>query len=247
MAATIRATATDTLNRVAAEIGLDPVQDPWNTTDKTFRQMTYLLNIAGEELCQLYPWEFLTKEHNIQTQSTDSGDYDLPDDFLYMVNQTGWERAENVPLYGPLTPQDWQYLLGRDLVSHTIYASFRLNEGKFRIFPQPPPDNLDIHFEYVARNWVLDSSTGESMTDRVDTGSDIPLFDRTLLSRMLKVKILEAKGMDTTKAQGDLNQAWQMITAHDKGADILSAARGTRGYPYLDSFRSVPDTGYGTY
>ena len=246
MTATLQATATETINRVAAEVGISPVADPYNTTDDSITQMTYLLNVAGEELCQLYPWEFLVREHQIQTVDTDSGDYPLPADWLYMMNQTGWERSENVPLYGPLSGQDWQYLLGRDLVSHTIYASFRIQQGLFTIFPQPPPNGLDIHFEYISRNWVIDSETGNSLVDRVDKGADTPLFDRTLLSRYLKLKWKESRSLDTTTAQADVNQMFQMLTAHDKGAQILTAGRNARGYPYLDSWTNVPDTGYGT-
>jgi hypothetical protein len=245
MTATLTAPANDILNRVAAEVGLDPVSNPWGSEKQEFKQMRYLLNIAGEELCQLYQWEFLNQEHQITTSDTDSGNYPLPDDFLYMINQTGWERAENVPLFGPLSAQDWQWLLGRDLVSYTIYASFRIKDGLFSIFPQPPPNGLDIHFEYVARNWVIDSSSEDTLADAVKTGADTPLFDRTLLSRYLKVKFLEAKSLDTTKAQADLNQMFELLGSHDKGADVLSAGRNRRGFPYLDGFTSVPDTGYG--
>jgi hypothetical protein len=245
MTATLTAPANDILNRVAAEVGLDPVSNPWGSEKQEFKQMRYLLNIAGEELCQLYQWEFLNQEHQITTSDTDSGNYPLPDDFLYMINQTGWERAENVPLFGPLSAQDWQWLLGRDLVSYTIYASFRIKDGLFSIFPQPPPNGLDIHFEYVARNWVIDSSSEDTLADVVKTGADTPLFDRTLLSRYLKVKFLEAKSLDTTKAQADLNQMFELLGSHDKGADVLSAGRNRRGFPYLDGFTSVPDTGYG--
>jgi hypothetical protein len=244
MTATLQATANDILNRVAAETGLEPVTDPWGSTQQEFVQMRYLLNIAGEELSQLYAWEFLNGEHQITTLDTDTGNYPLPDDFLYMLNQTGWERAENVPLFGPLTPQDWQYLLGRDLVDQTIYASFRLKDGQFSIFPQPPPNGLDIHFEYVSRNWVIDSTASGNTQDRVKTGADTPLFDRTLLSRALKVKFLEAKSLDTTKAQADVNQMFDLLTSHDKGAVILRAGSTSRGFPYLDG-SSVPDTGYG--
>jgi hypothetical protein len=245
MTSTIRSTANDILNRVGVEVGLDPVNDPYSTTDKSYVQMRYLLNVAGEELCQAYEWGDLVEEHSIQTQATDSGDYDLPADFLYMINQTGWERAESVPLYGPLSAQDWQYLLGRDLVSHTIYASFRLKEGKFSIFPQPPPDGLDIHFEYIRRNWVLEAGTTDSFTDSVETGGDVPIFNRTLISRYLKVKWLEAKRFDSTRAQADLNQIFEQLTGRDKGSKILSAGRNARGYPYLNSWTSVPDTGFG--
>lgn len=244
MAAILTATANNILNRVAAEVGLPTAVDPYSSQDPNFVQMTYLLNIAGEELSQLYPWEFLAREHQILTSDTDSGDYPLPVDFLYMLNQTGWERSENVPLFGPLSAQDWQYLLGRDLVNQTIYASFRIQEGQFTIFPQPPPNGLDIHFEYQSKNWVIDSTTGTPTSDAVKTGADIPLFDRTLISRALKVKYLEAKGFDSNKAQDDFNQMYQMLTSHDKGADVLSAGRRRVGYPYLSPY-NLPDTGYG--
>ena len=163
-----------------------------------------------------------------------------------MLNQTGWERSENVPLTGPLSGQAWQYLLGRDLVSTTIYASFRIKQGEFSIFPQPPPNGLDIHFEYQSRNWVSDSTTGFATNkDRVTVGADIPMFDRTLLSRYLKVKFLEAKGFDSSKAQADLNQIFQLTNSQDKGAGVLSAGGGYRGFPYLDGYHNTPDTGYG--
>lgn len=245
MPAILLATATEILNRVAAEVGLDPVTDPYNTTDKSFRQMSYLLNVAGEELCQLHPWEFLTQEYTVTTAGGEN-EYALPDDFLYMTNQTGWERSQGVPMYGPLSAQEWQYLLGRDLVSSTIYASFRIQQGIFAIFPDPPANGLDIHFEYTSRNWVLDSTTGTTYTDRVSTGADTPMFDRTLISRMVKVKYLEAKNLDTTKAQADFNQAFQLLTAHDKGSRIISAGRGARSYPYLNSWNNVADSGFGS-
>jgi len=245
MSSNLTATANDTLNRVAAEVGLPVAQDPWSSQDPDFERMRYLLNIVGEELSQAYPWEFLVREHQIQTQDTDTGDYPLPDDFLYMMNQTGWERSENVPLFGPLSGQDWQYLLGRDLVSSTIYASFRIQQGLFTIFPQPPPTGLDIRYEYICRNWCIDSTNGGVPAPSVKTGADIPLFNSTLISRALKVKWLDAKNYDSTKAQDDYNQIYALLTEHDKGAEILSAGKNRRYFPYLDGFRNTPDTNYG--
>ena len=237
-------TANQCLNRVAAEIGVAPVVDPFASVDPTFVQLRYLLNTAGEELYQAYPWELLNRSHQITTSALDTGDYDLPDDFGYMINQTGWERDQNVPLWGPLSPQDWTYLLGRDLVNQTIYASFRLSEGKFKLFPQPPPDGLDVNFEYISCAWVSDGEVPVTYKKECTVGSDIPLFDKTLITRYTKVKILEAKGFDSTKAQDDFNQTFSFLTGLDKGAGILNMGR-SRGFPYLNAWRNVPDTGYG--
>ena len=246
MPVTTLATASKILNRVAAEVGIEPVSDPYSpSAPQEFKQMRYLLNTAGEELCTAHPWEILSKSHQITTQSTDSGNYPLPDDFYYMINQTGWERSSNVPLMGPLSPQDWTYLQGRESVNETLYASFRLKEGTFSIFPQPPPDGLNITYEYINKNWVRDGSNATQFKDEVMGAADTPLFDKTLISRYLKVKYLESKGFDTTKAQDDFNQCFDFLTGFDKAAPVLNAGRGRRGIAYLNGAYNIPDTGFG--
>lgn len=244
MAISTVTTANDILNRVAAEVGIQPVVDPYASTDPIFVQMTYLLNTAGEELCFAHQWEQLAKEHQILTTDTDTGSYPLPDDFGYMINQTGWERKENVPLGGPLSPQDWSYLKGRDLASTTLYASFRLSDGQFNLYPEPPPNGLDINFEYQSINWVSDGQVTPSFKSQVNTGSDTPLYDRTLITRYVKLKYLESAGFDTTKAQNDFNQIFSFLTGFDKAAGILNAGRGRGGIPFL-SVWNVSDTGFG--
>lgn len=245
MTTTSVATANAILNRVAVECGLDPAPDPYASSAKHFVQMRYLLQTAGEELAFLYDWEFLKEDFQVTTSSLDTGEYALPSDFLSMLNQTGWDRTNNVPLIGPLSAQQWTYLKGRDLVGYTIYASFRISDGVFNLLPVPVPNDLDINFEYKSRNWVIDGDTPAVHKADVATGSDLPIFDRTLMSRYLKVKWLDSKGFDTTKAQDDVNMVFGLITGGDKGAPILNAGYNSRGMPYLDAFYNTPDTGYG--
>jgi len=245
MALTRTTTAANVLNRAAVEIGLDPATDPFATDDKSFLQLIALLNTAGEELATAYNWEFLVRSYQITTLSTDTGDYPLPADFLYMLPQTGWELSNQVPIGGPLSAQDWTYLQGANLASTTIYASFRQRQGLFSIFPQPPPDGLDIRFEYQTKNWVLDADDPLLEKDEVQKTGDLILFDKVLISRYLKVKFLEAKGLDSSKAQDDFVQMFSALTNLDKGVGaILNAGGARRGYPYLD-YRNVPITNFG--
>jgi len=237
--------ASEILNRVAAEVGIAPVESPLESQDPFFIQLRFLLNTAGEELMQAYPWELLIREHQIITEEGDNSEYDLPDDFGYILNQTEWDRTNNVPLGGPLSASEWTYLKGRDLASNTLYASFRISRGKFNIFPDPPPTGLDLNFEYITVNWVWNgNNVNPEYKAAVTEASDIPLFDKTLITRALKVKYLESGGFDTTKAQGDYNQIFSFLTGNDKGAPILNAGRGRGGFPYLSQW-NVPDTGYG--
>tara|TARA_R110000803_G_C11989465_1_gene321785 strand:+ start:7736 stop:8476 length:741 start_codon:yes stop_codon:yes gene_type:complete len=238
-------TANDILNQVAAEIGLSPQVDPYASQDDAFIQMRYLLNTAGNELIISYPWELMNREATINTTGNTDGVFPLPDDFYYMLDQTGWERSQNVPMFGPLSPQDWQYLLGRDLVTSTIYASFRIKEGTFNVFPNdPPPQDLDIHYEYMSKNWVSDGASVPTYKAEVTNGSDVPLYDKTLISRYLKVKMLSAKGFDTGDAKEDFAQIFGFLTGLDKGSEILNAGSNF-GFPYLNSWRNLPDSGFG--
>lgn len=244
MPVTTSITANEILNRVAVEVGLDAAVDPFSSNDQSFVQMRTLLNIAGEDLTIAHNWNFLTVEHSIDSDLDNSGEYPLPADFLYITNQTCWERNNRVPVQ-LLSAQEWQYLEGRQFATDTIYAKFRLQQGKFTIYPQPVPSGLAIFYEYTSKNWVEDGTTPGTKKDFVSTGSDRPLFDKTLITRALKVKWLEAKGFDTTKAQDDYNQTFMFLTGHDKGAPTLNAGYGTRGYPYLDIYRNTPDTNFG--
>jgi hypothetical protein len=237
------ASANDIINRVAVECGLLKDPNPVGSSDESFIQLTELLNAAGQELVELHPWQILVKEHQITTSSSDTGIYNLPDDFSYMIDQTGWERSNTVPLGGPLSAQDWTYLKGRDLVSQTIYACFRLTDNKFNIYPQPPQNGWDINFEYISRNWV--KSVGGVESDKVNSGSDFVLYEPILIQKLLRVKFLSSKGFDTAAAVIEFENMFSSRTGKDEGAPILSAGNNARGYPYLDTYRNTGDTNYG--
>ena len=100
-------TNNEVINRVAVEVGLTPVADAFSVNDPAFRQLTYLLTAAVQDLMMLYPWQILNRTFNHVTGADEQGEIDLPDDFGYMIDQTGWERSENVPLLGPLSPQTY--------------------------------------------------------------------------------------------------------------------------------------------
>ena len=238
------ATANDIINRAALEVGLVPQNDVYSTQDDSFAQLAGLMNSCGQELIELYPWEMLVKHFSVTTQAGDSGTYPLPDDFSYMIDQTGWDRTNRVAIGGPLSAQDWSYLKGRDLVSQSIYASFRLVEGRFDLFPQPPPEGLEVSFEYINRNWVQEQGTQE-YKDSADSSSDVILFEPILIVKFLKVKFLDAKGFPSQAARQEFESIFDSRTGKDKGASILNAGRGMRGVPLLHSYYNLPDSGFG--
>jgi hypothetical protein len=233
------------LRDVALEVGLARTDTAYESTNPALQQLSGLLNAAGQELVELHNWQTLVNAHQIVTQAGDTGDYPLPDDFSSMINQTHWEHTNRIPLGGPLSPQVWTYLRGRDLVSQTIYASFRQKDGLFSVFPQPPPPGLDIQFEYVSRNWVADNSDLSIRWDEIQTGADVVLFEPIVIKKYLKVKHLEAKGFDASSARLEFENMFISRAGKDTGAPVLSGSRMSGAFPYLTPYGNTADTGYG--
>lgn len=242
------ATANDILNRAAVEVGLLKSGDPVGSFDESYIQLTELLNGAGQELVELFPWQVLVESFQLTTTALDTGTYDLPDDFSYMIDQTGWEHSNRVSMGGPLSAQEWTYLKGRDLISESIYASFRLMDNKFSLFPQNPvPAGLNINFEYISRNWVQVPGDPVTYADSITTGTDIVRYEPILAIKFLKCKFLEAKGFDPTSSRLEFENMMNSRTGKDTGAPILSASGSTGRFPYLSPYGNTTDSFYGNW
>ena len=240
-------TVNQIVNAVAVQVGLTSVADVFSAADPAFTQMTSLLTTGLQTLMEDYEWNNLVRTHQITTTAVDDGSYALPSDFAYMIDQTGWERSDNVPLLGPLSAQEWTYLLGRDLVSSTIYASFRFDQNEFYIFPNNPViAGLDVNFEYISRNLIQIASAPTTYTDEATIGADVVMFPPNLIKQQLRMLFLEAKGFDNSAAAAAFARSIESWMGKDNSAGVLSVAGGRNGYPYLNGVRNTPDTGYGT-
>lgn len=237
--------AEDIVNRTAVEVGLGTSNDVWADTNPSFVQFRNLLTSCGQDLVESHEWEYMRREHSITTTDTDDGDYDLPSDFGYMINQTGWDRTNRLPVTGPLSPQQWAYLKGRNLVNSTIYISFRVHENKFNVYPDNPvPDGLDINFEYMSRNWVIPIGAPSTFEDTVQANGDIVLFKPIMIVAYLKFKFLDAKGFDSSSAMSAFTASFMKESGRNKGAPVLNAGLGTSGIPLLN-YRNIPYTNFG--
>lgn len=242
-------TAGEVINRAAVECGLAPVVDPFASADPSYRQLHYLLTSCGQTLIQDYPWQRLQLKHEITTSSADDGEYDLPVDFSYMIDQTGWQQGGPSvwPLLGPASPQVWSYLEARQLYSVSLYVWFRIAQGKFNVFPNDPvPDGIPIAFEYISRGWVIgEGDQGpESIKDQVTATGDIVLFEPVLIVKYLRLKFLSAKGFDTTSAKADFDLSLESWKGKDNSAPVLNAGRSMDLHRLIDG-NNIPDTGYG--
>lgn len=241
--------ANEVINRAAVEVGLNPVNDAFATPDPSFQSLRYLLTSCGQQLVEEFDWNISMRTHEFTTQAGDSGVYDLPDDFSYMIDQTGWQQGSPgaaFPLLGPATPQWWSYLEATKLLNVTIYAWFRIKEGKLNLWPQPPPVGIPIRYEYVSRAWVRAGDQIDVFRDVPQGPSDIILYEPILIVKKLKLAFLQAKGFDTMKAEDEYEASLEAWKGKDQSAPRLSLTRGFPGYRMLDGFNNVPETGLGS-
>jgi hypothetical protein len=242
----------DLINRVAVSVGLNKTTDPFASADPAFVQLCTLATECGQDLVQENDWQQLEREHAFVTAPGDTGLYTLPDDFGYMIDQTGWQQGAPgaaYPLLGPASAQWWSYLQASELYTVTIYAWFRIAQGQLQLWPQPPAVGIPIAYKYVSRNWVLDGNappTAPAYKDNVTQSSDVPLYEPILFLKKLKLAFLQAKGFDTTKAEDEYRVALDAWVGKDVSAPILSLNGGlSYNQPFLGT-RNVPETGYGS-
>lgn len=234
-------TANEVLNRVAIEVSLSADSDPVGSSDGDFVQMRGLLAAAGQELLELWPWQQFRGTFDIATKEGDSGSYDLPDDYAYLRDRTGWDLTNSVPIGGPVSAQEWARLEGRNLVTSTIYATYRLAEGKMDIFPQPPPIGIDLRFEYVKRDWVQETGGG-AYKDDPTVGTDVILYEPIMIIKFLKAKWLETKGFDASAARLEFENIFEARTGHDEGGATLNIGAGRRGIRYINGWGNLADS-----
>lgn len=244
-------TIGDLINRVAISIGLNSTTDPFASPDPAFIQLCTLATECGDDLMQENDWQQLQRAKSFVTAPGDSGLYDLPDDFGYMIDQTGWQQGAPgaaYPLLGPASAQWWSFLEASQLYTVTIYAWFRIADGKLQLWPQPPAPGIPIGYKYISRDWVLDGSSPPNAPvykNSVQTSSDTPLYEPILFLKKLKLAFLQAKGFDTAKAEDEFLSALESWTGKDVSAPILNLNRRYQGNRFMDGM-NVPETGFGS-
>lgn len=243
--------AGELINRVAVSVGLNKAVDPFVATDPSFVQLVTLANEVGQTLMQNHAWNRLIARRSFTTAPGDTGIYDLPDDFGYMIDQTGWQQGvpgSAFPLLGPATAQGWSYLTATALFNVTIYAWFIVREGKLQLWPQPPAEGIPIQYDYVSRGWAIEGGSDPLVpvyTDTLETAADTPLFEPILFVKGLKLAFLQAKGFDTVKAQDEFNLALDAWCAKDQPAPTLNLHGTGPRYRFLDGWGNLPETGFG--
>jgi hypothetical protein len=124
------------------------------STDPQIIQLMSIANEEGQDLSSRYPWQALQNESTFTTVAAETQGVITTlagASFRYILNDIMWNRSLLRPVFGPLTPQDWQALKARNVTGP--YNQFRIRGNSVLFIPAPVAGNT-IAFEWISKNWV---------------------------------------------------------------------------------------------
>jgi hypothetical protein len=234
-------TANETITRVLKIMGLRVPVSAATSQDATVRQLWAMLTELGQYLLDQNEWQMQTRTYQLTTTPPDL-EYDLPEDFQYIVNSSGWNETARIPLIGPLTSQQWRLLQARQLGGTTLRMQYIIEDGKIKFY-FVPPDAQTIAFDMVGRSWVRDATDPLIFRDYVENDADVVLYPPRLIMNGLRFWWRRAKGLEYSSDEEEFNKALEDAKYNDKPKNDLSL-NNQGGFPYL-GYLNMPDTNYG--
>ena len=169
--------------------------------DLQVQQFLALANEEGQALAEATNWQVLRNEATFVTVAAQSqGSLStIAPGCKFIVNDTIWNRSLRFPVFGPLSPQQWQQQAA--MFYQGPWNQFRIFNDTINFIPTPPAGQ-NCAFEYVTKNWT----TSNAETFQSDT--DAPLLDEKVMVLGTIWRFKAAKGLDY---QGDLTKYQRQV------------------------------------
>lgn len=228
------------------ELGIPRPTALAGSSDAQSQQLLALANRDGTELAMREGsaggWQQLRKEHSVSVVAgTDN--YAFPSDLGYFINTTPWDRDQNWPLQGPVSPQVWQVLKSGTIGSTGPRTRFRVMANRLYFDPEPA-SSATVVLEYYMGTWCTDS-TGITYRERWASDGDLPLLPDDCHVLGLIWRYLRAKRLDYAEEHNAYEDYVQTKLGRSTMAQVLSLVPGESGLRLIDE-DNIPDTGYGT-
>ncbi len=228
--------------QAAMELGLPAPTELVTSKEQTSIQLLGLLNAAGNELLNAFEWQFLNKTFILTTEA-DKGKYPIPADVSRIINQTLWDYGNRRPAYGPVSSQGWQVLTNA-LISVGPFARYRVVDNSIEILPVPKNPGHVFDYQYISNGWVQTFLDPAIFGPFITNDKDTILYDFWLTVKLLKLKMWQAKGLETTNLVADFARTFDALTGMDHGAPVLGLANSFKT-PWLTMY-NVPDGNWNT-
>lgn len=207
-------------------------------TDQDIKQLLQLANLEGKLLADSYDWQALETVGTITTlaQEDQGAVSTLASGFKKMLNETAWNLDIRYLVQGSVDAQDWERLKAQNYTGP--YPNFRIRGGRFLLFPVPAA-GLSIRFEYLSKNWVLDSDASTTYS-RWTNDDDTGLLDEDIMTLGVRWRYLKAGGFDYSEEFRDYEIIKANMQARDGGKMRKSLeGRQIPGGPFIPQFQEA--------
>lgn len=146
---------------------------PTSVIGSTDQQVLRLLGYAqqeGKDLAQKYDWQVLRAEQTFISVAQASQTGAVPSNFDHFVNETFFNRSKKRPVFGPMSPQEWQF--AQSVVSTVIVESFIVRSDAILLTPTPPAGD-SYAYEYIKNTWCQSSGGTAQTAWAADTDTGI--------------------------------------------------------------------------
>lgn len=144
--------------------------------------------------------------------------YDLPADYLRLVDLTQYDKANRWAVPGSKTPEDWQILKSGYLTTG-LQLRFRIMADQFLVYPYPTSGQI-LGYEYVSKNYVTDNTGAKKASFTAD--SDSCVFPDNLMILGAKKLFWQTKGFDTSIIERDYLRELSKYKAQQYPSDKIS-------------------------
>ena len=191
-------------------------------------QVVQLIGLLEEEcndLASRHDWQALTFEAAHTTVAAeDQGAISTiaANGFRYIKNNTIWDRTRRLPVYGPMSGQNWQAV--KAIAVNGPNYQFRIRGGKLLSNPAPTAGN-NWRFEYVSHNFIIDPN-GITYKQYFTNDDDALLLPENLLIMGLRWRYLREKGMDYAELFRIYEMQVKDAMGRDAGKPTLNMGEG---------------------
>ncbi len=205
------------------------------------RQMLALLNAAGRDLMTDHDWTALIATASVATE-VDVGTYTMPTDFDRLLEGAGWDRTNDFPMTGSITPGRHQYWLSSAVVGPTTRKEYKLftqpGSSTFTVHPTPTAVE-DLNFLYIRNSWAY---SGSSYVSEFAADTDTTVFEPQLLVKELKWRFRSMKGLDAADLIFECDNYKRKLIGADNAPPALDMTGGYQN----DEFFNIPEGNWPT-
>ena len=218
---------------VAQQLGINIPNAAATSNDPQVLQLVALLNKEGTAL-SVRPeegWQAMQLEASFTTVATETQGSitTIAPNYRYIINNTIWNRSTRRPVFGPLSPQQWQAVKG--WFASGPYSEYRLVGNNINFSPVPPAGQ-SCYFEYVTKNWATDS-TGAIGKTAFTADTDLTLLNEELLKLGLVWRWKAMKGLEYNEDKIEYEDRVNLAIARDTPKPILNMAMRSYNLPNL--------------